>query len=155
MGPTVRRPSEGKLTQQQQKITELACQGLSNGQIGDLIGCASGTVKSHIANIYRKTGATSRAELVMIYTGKILIKTDAQIVQLLTDMRAEHAARTFNRASAGHYQNVGALWVLDQLIEKIGALDPDRKPGPPMTDDERERQARIREFARSHQEEDT
>lgn len=42
------------LTQREREIAELICQGLRNERIADHLSITSGTVKTHIRNIYRK-----------------------------------------------------------------------------------------------------
>jgi len=51
------------LTERQQQVATLACQGLSNKIIGAQLGVAEGTVKIHLHAIYDKLHVRSRNEL--------------------------------------------------------------------------------------------
>lgn len=54
------------LTPRQVEVLRLAAQGLSNKEIGERLGTASGTVKIHIQNILDKLGAADRTHAVTI-----------------------------------------------------------------------------------------
>ena len=51
------------------QITELVCKGLQNQEIAQLLGISRNTVRNNLANVFRKVGATTRSELVMICSG--------------------------------------------------------------------------------------
>jgi DNA-binding NarL/FixJ family response regulator len=53
-----------KITNKEKEIILLVKDGLFNKEIAHNLGITEGTVKIHIYNIYRKTGANSRVELV-------------------------------------------------------------------------------------------
>ncbi len=53
----------GLLTGSEQRIAELACDGLSNGEIAGHLFIARRTVETHLTRIYRKLGISGRAEL--------------------------------------------------------------------------------------------
>jgi len=46
------------------RVVEMLAQNLSNKEIGDRLGLSVNTVKFHLSNVYAKTGARGRAELV-------------------------------------------------------------------------------------------
>jgi RNA polymerase sigma factor (sigma-70 family) len=52
-----------KLTPQEQRIADLAKQGLTNRQIAAELGIAEGTIKTHISRILTKLRINSRKEL--------------------------------------------------------------------------------------------
>jgi DNA-binding NarL/FixJ family response regulator len=52
-----------ELTERQQEVAGLACQGLSNRIIADKLGLTEGTVKCHLNAIYEKLDVHSRANL--------------------------------------------------------------------------------------------
>lgn len=47
-------------------VTALAANQLSNKGLARQFGLSDGTIKQHLHNIYRKTGTTSRMQLVVI-----------------------------------------------------------------------------------------
>ncbi|HTP18475.1 MAG TPA: LuxR C-terminal-related transcriptional regulator [Solirubrobacteraceae bacterium] len=51
------------LTPTEERIVELAAQGLTNPQIGERMFISRGTVKTHLEHIYAKLGLHSRTEL--------------------------------------------------------------------------------------------
>ena len=57
------------LTPREREVANLVGFGLSNRAIGERVGMAEGTVKFHLSNVYRKTEAGSRAELVALLLG--------------------------------------------------------------------------------------
>jgi RNA polymerase sigma factor (sigma-70 family) len=52
-----------ELSDRQQQIITLLCDGLSNKEIAKRLGVTEGTVKSHLHTIYGKLGVQSRSEL--------------------------------------------------------------------------------------------
>ena len=58
-----------KLTLRESAIIELVLQGHSSESIGLRLGVATGTVKVHRRNIYRKLGISSQAQLMSLYLG--------------------------------------------------------------------------------------
>jgi predicted ATPase/class 3 adenylate cyclase/DNA-binding CsgD family transcriptional regulator len=60
-----RRPPGGweSLTPTEVKVVELVAQGLTNPQIGERMFISPGTVKTHLAHVFRKLDVHSRAEL--------------------------------------------------------------------------------------------
>jgi two-component system nitrate/nitrite response regulator NarL len=69
----VRRPAAGDpddahqgdgLTRREHEVLELASQGLSNREIGAVLGISDHTVKFHLASVYGKLGVATRAEAV-------------------------------------------------------------------------------------------
>jgi DNA-binding CsgD family transcriptional regulator len=71
-GPGTRPQSRisDKLTQREADIIELVLQGHSSESIGLRLGVATGTVKVHRRNIYRKLGISSQAQLMSLYLGR-------------------------------------------------------------------------------------
>ena len=59
------RPRLGwsSLTPTEAKVVDLVAQGLTNPEIGERLFISRGTVKSHLAHVYAKTGQTTRAAL--------------------------------------------------------------------------------------------
>ena len=51
------------LTIRKREVSDLVASGLSDGQIGDKLSIAEPTVKTHLRNIYSKTGIHDRANL--------------------------------------------------------------------------------------------
>jgi DNA-binding CsgD family transcriptional regulator len=62
-----------KLTQREADIIELVLQGHSSESIGLRLGVATGTVKVHRRNIYRKLGISSQAQLMSLYLGRMKV----------------------------------------------------------------------------------
>jgi DNA-binding NarL/FixJ family response regulator len=53
------------LTERQRQIAMLACQGLSNKELAQILGLAEGTVKIHLNAIYTKLGVRSKIALMV------------------------------------------------------------------------------------------
>lgn len=62
-----------KLTHRESDIIELVLQGHSSESIGLRLGVATGTVKVHRRNIYRKLGISSQAQLMSLYLGRMKV----------------------------------------------------------------------------------
>lgn len=62
-----------KLTPRESDIVELVLQGHSSESIGLRLGAATGTVKVHRRNIYRKLGISSQAQLMSLYLGRMKV----------------------------------------------------------------------------------
>ena len=58
------------LTKREQEILDLIMKGMRNKTIGDELGMATTTVKWHITNLFKKTGARSRAQLIVLWNNK-------------------------------------------------------------------------------------
>ncbi|WP_280385041.1 response regulator transcription factor [Nocardia wallacei] len=54
------------LTSREAEVLDLVSQGLSNGEIADRLHVGITTVKTHIANLMAKTGATNRVRLAVL-----------------------------------------------------------------------------------------
>ncbi|MFM2281659.1 MAG: hypothetical protein RLZZ444_3890 [Pseudomonadota bacterium] len=59
------------LTHREKSIIELVLQGHSSESIGLRLGVATGTIKVHRRNIYRKLGISSQAQLMSLYLGSL------------------------------------------------------------------------------------
>lgn len=68
--PTARLRISDRLTGRETAIIELVLQGHSSESIGLRLGVATGTVKVHRRNIYRKLGISSQAQLMSLYLGQ-------------------------------------------------------------------------------------
>jgi DNA-binding CsgD family transcriptional regulator len=64
---TARPWSNQNLTEREKSIIELVLQGHSSESIGLRLGVATGTVKVHRRNIYRKLGISSQMQLMSLY----------------------------------------------------------------------------------------
>lgn len=60
--PDGRAPAQ--LTDTQQRVLGLLCEGLSNREIAELLFLSTDTIKTHLSAIYRKIGVTSRGEAI-------------------------------------------------------------------------------------------
>ena len=58
-----------KITKREAEVVELISHGLSNQEIADRLFVSFTTARTHIYNIFQKTGAKSRVELLRIVTG--------------------------------------------------------------------------------------
>jgi DNA-binding NarL/FixJ family response regulator len=57
-----RRERQIALSDREEEILRMVCEGRSNRDIASRLGVSEGTVKSHLRTIYRKLNVTSRAE---------------------------------------------------------------------------------------------
>lgn len=64
-----RRPSPGRLTSTEQRVAELAVDGLSNKEIARVLVVTVSTVEFHLRNVYAKLGVRSRVQLAGIDLG--------------------------------------------------------------------------------------
>jgi DNA-binding CsgD family transcriptional regulator len=55
------------LTPRQREVLHWVAQAKSNWQIGQILGCAEGTVKKHLQRIYRKLGVENRTAAGNVY----------------------------------------------------------------------------------------
>jgi two-component system nitrate/nitrite response regulator NarL len=58
------------LTNRQQQVATLVCDGLSNKLIARKLGLTEGTVKIHLVAIYKKLDVSSRTELMIALAGR-------------------------------------------------------------------------------------
>jgi DNA-binding NarL/FixJ family response regulator len=63
-GATDDAASVESLTSRERDVLELLAEGLSNRRVAERLGISDHTVKFHVASIYGKLGASSRAELI-------------------------------------------------------------------------------------------
>jgi DNA-binding CsgD family transcriptional regulator len=70
-GASARARISERLTARETAIIELVLQGHSSESIGLRLGVATGTVKVHRRNIYRKLGISSQAQLMSLYLGRL------------------------------------------------------------------------------------
>jgi two-component system nitrate/nitrite response regulator NarL len=64
-------PALHSLSQREQQITMLVCQGLKNREIGNQLGMSEGTVKLYLHNVYRKLGVANRTSLALKITSVV------------------------------------------------------------------------------------
>lgn len=69
----VRARISDKITLRESAIVELVLQGHSSESIGLRLGVATGTIKVHRRNIYRKLGISSQAQLMSLYLGRMKV----------------------------------------------------------------------------------
>jgi DNA-binding NarL/FixJ family response regulator len=62
------------LTPRERQIAERVCQGLRNGDIAADLRITAGTTKTHIRNIYRKTGVKSKIAMLLKFV------VDAEVI---------------------------------------------------------------------------
>ena len=55
------------LTNREQMVAALVCDGLSNKVIAKQLGLSEGTVKAHVLNIFKKVGVRSRGALILLW----------------------------------------------------------------------------------------
>ena len=62
---TVNRPRSGwdALTETERRVIELVAEGLTNPQIASRMFISAQTVKTHMKNVFRKLGVSTRSEL--------------------------------------------------------------------------------------------
>jgi len=64
-------PLYKKLSRREKMIVPPLCEGLTNREIGSIFNISEGTVRKHVENIYKKTGITSKVELIgVMYLNK-------------------------------------------------------------------------------------
>jgi len=61
------------LTDRQQEVANLVCDGFSNKMIAEKLGVGEGTVKCHLHAIYGKVGVVSRSQLMIALTESRLL----------------------------------------------------------------------------------
>ena len=61
----------GVLSMREQEVLRELAQGLNNRTIAQRLYVSEDTVKSHLRNVYRKLGVSSRAEAVALYVGEL------------------------------------------------------------------------------------
>lgn len=62
----LQQPSERLLTEREDTVLALCAEGKTSAEIGEKLGIAESTVKTHIQNIMQKLGATNRAHMIDI-----------------------------------------------------------------------------------------
>ena len=62
--------NEMGLTNRQQMVAALVCDGFCNKMVARHLGLSEGTVKAHVVNIFKKVGVRSRAALMVLYKEK-------------------------------------------------------------------------------------
>jgi two-component system NarL family response regulator len=65
-----------ELTQRELEVLQCVAKGLSNNDIGSLIGCTRFTVKFHVQNILQKLQAADRTEAVAIASQRGILRAD-------------------------------------------------------------------------------
>jgi DNA-binding NarL/FixJ family response regulator len=59
------------ITGREAEVIRLVAQGLPNKQIASDLGVSFATVRTHLYNVFRKTGVSSRIELVRLLSGRM------------------------------------------------------------------------------------
>lgn len=54
-----------RLSARQRQVLKLMCEGLTNKRIAKRLGISPGTVKVHVSDVFRRTGARNRAEAIV------------------------------------------------------------------------------------------
>lgn len=57
------------ITKREEEIIHLIAEGLTNQEIADRLGISFGTVRTHVYNVFQKTGAGSRVDLLRLVSG--------------------------------------------------------------------------------------
>jgi len=73
-----------KLSKRERDILPLVCRGLSNPQIAERLFISDKTVKGHMKNIFKKTGAGSRSRLISLFLEPAL-QTQKRPILLVED----------------------------------------------------------------------
>jgi DNA-binding NarL/FixJ family response regulator len=61
-----RRDAAARLTERQREVLRLLARGLTNAEIGEVLGVALGTVKTHIAAIFEALDVSNRTEAALV-----------------------------------------------------------------------------------------
>lgn len=77
------------LTEKESEIASLLVRGLSNKEIGRLIGASDNTVKWHLKNMFRHFGVVSRADLATAYLVNVERRTSHNMVVSLSSFRLQ------------------------------------------------------------------
>lgn len=70
------RAAQRELTPRETEILELISKGLSNREIGRLLGASEGTIRIHVSNILAKLGASDRTEAAVLAIQRGIIHVD-------------------------------------------------------------------------------
>jgi DNA-binding CsgD family transcriptional regulator len=81
------------------QITELVCKGMQNPEIAHLLGISRNTVRNILTNVFRKLGATTRSELVMLCAGADALQGPPTLLEGLR--RSSNPARGYIQAALG------------------------------------------------------
>ena len=65
-----------ELSQREQQVIPLVCDGLSNKEIAEKIGVTEGTVEAHLHSIYEELGVRSRIELMIALVDRSKLAPD-------------------------------------------------------------------------------
>jgi DNA-binding NarL/FixJ family response regulator len=65
-----RRPSDGSLTEREERVAELVAEGHTNREIAESLSITERTVEGHLSRIYPKLGVRSRTGLVRRIAGR-------------------------------------------------------------------------------------
>jgi DNA-binding CsgD family transcriptional regulator len=68
---------ENNLSRREGQVLELALKGLKSREIGIELGISLGTVKVHLANVYRKFGVNTKAQLLIKILSTYQVKFSA------------------------------------------------------------------------------
>jgi DNA-binding NarL/FixJ family response regulator len=62
----LRRPSAGRADESEREVAELLTRGLTNKEIGEVLGISTATVKVHVGRILAALEVTNRTEAVRV-----------------------------------------------------------------------------------------
>jgi DNA-binding NarL/FixJ family response regulator len=65
-----------ELTEREREVLRFVVRGKRNREIADILGIGEGTVKTHVANILLKLGATDRTEAAMMAVDRGIVRLD-------------------------------------------------------------------------------
>jgi DNA-binding CsgD family transcriptional regulator len=113
------------------QITELVCKGMQNPEIAQLLGISRNTVRNILAHVFRKLGATTRSELVMLCAGANALQGPPSLLEGLR--RPNNPARGYIQAAldcatpadlSGKAQNTPrpTLWSGSARVPRRGPL---------------------------------
>lgn len=123
---------EDRLTPRQLEVLELMAKGLTNPEIGSVLGIATTTVKTHVAAVMQALGAGSRTEAA-VALGKLGLERDDPAESLVPGFGARPpiAVLPFEGAAAEAPESWFTEGLTTDLCRKLGAtrwlpvIDPD------------------------------
>jgi DNA-binding CsgD family transcriptional regulator len=111
-----------ELTSRERQIVALVGEGLTNSEIGERLHLSPLTIKTHLSRIFQKTGAKSRANVVLLAEQRGRFRSPIEIAVMLQQLRADRSGADHLIGTADWYRQEGELRVLDRLITQIAAV---------------------------------